>query len=220
VAAHQQVELLVGAAQLDVALQGHRVVALHQRVEELVHADRLAGLEALGKVVALHHARHGVPGGQLDHAARAQGVRPFAVVAQLGLAGVQHLEGLLAVGFGVHADLLGRERRARAVAPGRVADQAGEVADQKDHLMPQVLQLAHLVQHHGVTQVDVGRRRVQPQLDAQRLAGGFGAGQLLQPVLLRQQFVASAQRNGHGGAHTLGDGGVCKFVVRHRTVRL
>jgi hypothetical protein len=37
VAAHQQVELLVGAAQLQVALQRHRVVALHQRVQELVH---------------------------------------------------------------------------------------------------------------------------------------------------------------------------------------
>jgi hypothetical protein len=36
----------------------------------------------------------------------------------------------------------------------------------------QVLQLAHLVEHHRVAQVDVGRGRVQPQLDAQRLAGG------------------------------------------------
>jgi hypothetical protein len=33
--------------------------------------------------------------------------------------------------------------------------------------MAQVLQLAHLVEHHGVAQVDVGRRRVQAQLDAQ-----------------------------------------------------
>jgi hypothetical protein len=38
--------------------------------------------------------------------------------------------------------------------------------------VPQVLQLAQLVQHHGVAEVDVGRRRVQPELDAQRLAGG------------------------------------------------
>jgi hypothetical protein len=54
----------------------------------------------------------------------------------------------------------------------------GEVADQEDHLVAQVLQLAHLVQHHRVADVDVGRRGVQPQLDAQRLAGGFGARQL------------------------------------------
>jgi hypothetical protein len=36
-AAHEQIELLVGAAQLQVALEGHRVVALHQRVEKFVH---------------------------------------------------------------------------------------------------------------------------------------------------------------------------------------
>ncbi len=39
-AAHQQVELLVGAAQLQVRLQGHRVIALQQRVQKLVQADR------------------------------------------------------------------------------------------------------------------------------------------------------------------------------------
>jgi murein DD-endopeptidase MepM/ murein hydrolase activator NlpD len=54
---------------------------------------------------------------------------------------------------------------------------AGEVADQEDHLVPQVLQLAHLVEHHGVADVDVGRGGVQPELDAQRLAGGLGLGQ-------------------------------------------
>jgi hypothetical protein len=48
-AAHQQVELLVGAAELEVALQRHRVVALHQRVQQLVHADRRAGLKRLVK---------------------------------------------------------------------------------------------------------------------------------------------------------------------------
>src|SRR2546427_865085 len=62
----------------------------------------------------------------------------------------------------------------RSVAARRIADQGGEVADQEDHLVAQVLQLAHLVEHHGVAQMDVGRRRVQAQLDAQRHAGGLG----------------------------------------------
>ena len=204
VAAHQQVELLVGAAEFNVGLERHRVVALHQRVEELVDADRVAGVEALVEVVALHHARHGVFGRQLDQPARAQCVAPLAVVAQLGAGRVQHLEGLRLVGLGVGADLLLGQRRAGGVAAAGVADQRGEVADQEDHLVPQVLQLAHLVQHHGVADVDVGRRRVQPQLDAQRLAAGLRPGQLLQPVLLRQQLLAAAQRNGHGLAHAVG----------------
>jgi hypothetical protein len=53
----------------------------------------------------------------------------------------------------------------------------------------QVLQLAQLVQHHGVAQVQVGRGRVQAQLDAQRLAALFRARQLLGEFAFDQQFV-------------------------------
>ena len=49
VAADEQVELLVGAAELEVALERDRVVALHQRVQELVHADRRAALKRFVK---------------------------------------------------------------------------------------------------------------------------------------------------------------------------
>ena len=183
-AAHQQVELLVGAAELEVALQRHRVVALHQRIEELVHADRRAGLEALVEVVALHHPRHGVLGRQLDHAARAERVAPLAVVADLGPRRVEHQAGLRVVGLGVGLDLLARQRRPRGVASGRVADHRGEVADQEDHRVPEVLQLPHLVEHHGVAEVDVGRGRVEAELDAQRPGRRFGARQLVSPFVL------------------------------------
>jgi hypothetical protein len=90
VPAHEQVELLVGAAQFQVAFQRDRVVALHQGVEELVDRDRRPRLEALVEVVALHHPGHRVLGGQLDHSAGAQGVAPLAVVANFGLFHVQH----------------------------------------------------------------------------------------------------------------------------------
>jgi hypothetical protein len=134
----------------------------------------------------------------------AQGLAPFAVVADLGAGRVQHQAGLAVVGFGVGLDLLGRERRARAVAPRGVADQGGEVADQEDHLVPQVLQLAHLVEHHRVADVDVGRRGVQPQLDAQRLARGLGALPVSSPIRPGQQFFHAAQRDFKRPGHALG----------------
>ena len=59
VAAAHEVELLVGAAELDVAVEGDGVVALGDGVEELVHGDGLLGLEALGEVLALEHLRDG-----------------------------------------------------------------------------------------------------------------------------------------------------------------
>ena len=64
VAAAHQVELLVGAAELDVALQRDGVVALHHGVEQLVDADGLLVLEALVEVLALQHLRDGELCGQ------------------------------------------------------------------------------------------------------------------------------------------------------------
>ena len=151
-----------------------------------MHADRRAGLEALGEVVALHHARHGVawrPAGSCR--ARPAGRSTRCCSGSRCSAGSSTRLAWRVVGLGVGLDLLARQRRARGVAARRVADHRGEVADQEDHRVPQVLQLAHLVQHHGVADVDVGRGRVQAQLDAQRHAGGFGARQLVQPVGLR-----------------------------------
>jgi hypothetical protein len=69
----------------------------------------------------------------------------------------------------------------------------GEVADQEDDGMAQILQLAHLVEHHGVPDVDVGCGRVQAQLDAQRNAGGLGTGQLAHPVAFGNQLFAATQ---------------------------
>jgi len=48
--------------------------------------------------------------------------------------------------------------------------------------MPQVLELAHLVQDDGVADVDVGRGRVQAQLDPKWHTCCMGTSQLGQPV--------------------------------------
>ena len=55
--------------------------------------------------------------------------------------------------------------------------------------MAQILQLAQLVQHHGMAQVQVGGGRVQAQLDAQGSAGLFRTDQLLYKFAFDQQFV-------------------------------
>jgi hypothetical protein len=106
---------------------------------------------------------------------------------------IQHQAGLLEVSAGVGFDLLARQRRTGRVAPRRIADHRGEIADQEDHGVPEVLQLAHLVQHHRMAQVQVGRRRIQPQLDPQGDAGLLAARQLAQPFLFDQQFVTASQ---------------------------
>ena len=54
--------------------------------------------------------------------------------------------------------------------------------------MPELLELAHLVDEHGVAEVQVRGRRVEAGLDPQRLA----ARELLQKVRLGQEFGGAA----------------------------
>jgi len=211
-AANQQIEFLVGATQFQVGLQRHRVVALHQGIQEFMHGDGHAALEALGEIVTLHHARHRVARGQLDDAARAQGIAPFGVVADFGTRRIQHQAGLGVVGLGVGLDLLARQRRAGIVAAAGVADHRREVADEKNDVVAQVLQLAHFVQHHGMPQVDVGRRGIQSQLDTQRHASGAAARQLAHELGLDQQFIAAALGDAQVGLDLGSNGG---FRVGH-----
>ena len=57
---------------------------------------------------------------------------------------VEDLEHLLLIGPGVRLDLLARQRLPRLGLPRRIADHAGEVADQEDDLVPARLELGQL----------------------------------------------------------------------------
>ena len=118
----QQVEELVRAAELDVRLERHRVVALGERVEQLVERDRLPRLPALLEVVALEDPRDRDPRGEAHEPGRAERAEPPAVELDDGLLGVEDLEGLLRVGPGVLLDLLAGQLRPRRLLAGRVAD--------------------------------------------------------------------------------------------------
>ena len=67
--------------------------------------------------------------------------------------------------------------------------------------MPQILQLAHLVQYDGVTQMKIRRGRIQPQFDTQRLAGFFRGRELLCKLGLDQQLFDAALHDGQRIAH-------------------
>ena len=84
-------------------------------------------------------------------------------------------------------DLFARHGRARGVAAGGIADQAGLIADQKDHAVPQILKVLHLAQQHRVAQVQIGRRGIEARFHAQRTAGLFGLDQALAQVLFADQ---------------------------------
>ncbi len=130
---------------------------------------------ALGEVVALHHPRQRVLARQPDDVVELHLPEPLGVVDHLGLLRVQHLEGLLGVGLGALEDLLTSGHRAGGAPAGGVADHRGEVADEEDHLVPQLLELAHLVHQHRVAEVQIRARRVEAGLDLE-------GAPLLQPL--------------------------------------
>jgi hypothetical protein len=111
-------------------------------------------------------------GGQPDHVGRGHLAHQAGVEFDAGALGVQNLEDLRLVGARILAHVVLAERRAGGVLARRVADHAGEVADQEDDLVAELLEPAHLVDQHRVADVQVRRRRVEAGLDHQRPAFG------------------------------------------------
>jgi hypothetical protein len=98
-------------------------------------------------------------------------VEPLAVAPDLEpLVGEQHLARLAHVGLRVRVDLLAREHGPRGRAPGGIPHARGVVPDDQDDRVAGVLELAELGQDDRMAEVDVGRRRVQAELDAERPA--------------------------------------------------
>jgi len=83
----------------------------------------------------------------------------------------------------VGAHLLGGLARAPFVLIRGVANQRGERADQKDHLVSQLLKLAQFAQGHGVSQVQVAGCRIDSEVHAQRYVGAHRLGESLRQFL-------------------------------------
>src|SRR5258708_23946043 len=83
----------------------------------------------------------------------------------LGLVAIEDQKGLVEVGLRVGVHLLAAQHRPGLGAPTRVANQRGAVADDEDDRGPVVLKGAKRIEHDEVTNVQVRRRRVEPELD-------------------------------------------------------
>ena len=96
---------------------------------------------------------------------------------------------------------LAAQHRPGRGAPRRVADAGRPVADDEHRQVAGVLELAQLAEHDRVAQVDVGRGRVDPELDAQR-----AAERQLALELAGREHVDRAGRKALGVAHARAEG--------------
>ena len=190
--ADEEIELLVGAPELHVGPHGDRIVTLAQGVQQLMDPDGLATAVALLEVVPFQHPGNGVLRRKANHAVRPELAHPDRVEADLGELGVQNLEHLTAVRVRIALELLPAQRFSSEVPAARIADEAGEVADQEHHVMAKLLELAHLVEKHGVPEVEVGRGGVEAGLDAKR----FTAFEFRNQILLHEDLVHTSADDG------------------------
>ena len=112
---------------------------------------------------------------------------------ELDLVHVEHLGGLLGVGERVPIQHFIGELRTRFGPSGGIAHLAGVVTYDEHCRVPQGLELGEFPKHHGVTQVDVGRGGIDPQLDAKRASLGPSARQLPKQFAFGQNVHASEE---------------------------
>ena len=120
--------------------------------------------KALLEVVPLQHPGDGGLRRQSDDPLGSERLPPSAVVVDDRPRRIEDLENLPLVRLGVLADLFLGERLARLGATGGIPDHPGEIPDQEDDFVPQRLELAQLVNNHGMPDVQIGSRRIKSQL--------------------------------------------------------
>ena len=170
VAAHQQVELLVGAAEFHVGLDGHRVVGLEQRVKQLRDGNGTLCPEALGEVVPGQELGHGKAAGQVEDVGKGKLPEPLALPDDLCPLLVHHFEEVTHIGLGIVPHLLSSQHRPGNGLAAGVAYLSCPIPDYEDHLVSQVLKLAQLSKPHRVAQMNVRAAGIEAHLQAQRSA--------------------------------------------------
>ncbi|MNE45965.1 hypothetical protein D3C80_1402830 [compost metagenome] len=128
--------------------------------------NRLIGRVTLAEIVTLEHARNRVLRRQLDKVGGGQLIHPGGVERHLGFRRIEDLEHLRLIGLGIRQHLITRQRWPGCTLATRITDHSGKVANQKNHLMAQLLKLPQLIDKNGMPEVEIRRRRIETRLDA------------------------------------------------------
>src|ERR1035438_7416126 len=135
-----------------------------------MHGNRLLVMEALVKVFALEHLRDRVFRCQTYEILGGELREPPAVEVHHRFFRAENLENLRLVGLGVLRNLLPRQRRPRRRAPRWIAYHSGEISDEEDDRVAEVLKMFELAQQDRVPQVQIGSGWIEARLHPQRFA--------------------------------------------------
>ena len=172
IAADENIEKLIRAAEFHVGFHHDGVPALHDWILNLVRVDRLGLIDPITKIFALKHLLQRHHAVQADDLFELHGFEPFAVRDELRASGVEHLERLFTIRFGVGQDLLAAELGAGGGAAAGVADHRSKIADNQNCFVTEILKLPQLPENQRVAQMKIRTRGIDPQFDAERPAEG------------------------------------------------
>ena len=85
-----------------------------------------------------------------------------------GFLWIENFKNLRFISVGVCGDFFRSQLFARFGFTGRIADHPGEITDEKNYLMPEILELFHLLNEHRMTQMQIRRGRIESRFDAKR----------------------------------------------------
>src|SRR5207245_11199744 len=100
----------------------------------------------------------------------------------------EQFEYLVQIRFRVGLHLLRCERRASLGLSGRVAYKSSKAADQEDGRVAFVLKMLEFAQHNGVAEMQIGRRGINAELDAQWFTRGAGTFELGAQLFFANNF--------------------------------
>ena len=169
-ASEEQVEELIRATELHVRLDRHRVIGLAERIEDLVRADGGSLLHSVGEILTLQHLLKRRLGHETEDVGGGHHCKPFGVVAHLEMLSVEDQIHLLEIGLRVRGHLFGAEHGPCLGSSAGVADHRRVVADDQHHRMSLILKQAQRVEHHEMTDMEVGGRGIEAKLHAQLVA--------------------------------------------------
>lgn len=198
----EEVEELVGSAELDVGLDGDGVVGLEEGVEHFGDGDGALGFVALGEVVAVEELVDREAGREADDVGERELAEPLALVDGAGFVRVDDLEELAHIGFGVGLDVVGAEHRSGVGLAGGVADLGCPVADDEGEFVAEVLELAEFAEADDVAEVEVWPAGVEAHFETEGLAFAeagdeFGLRDDLGDAALRDAVEGLGIKGGH-----------------------
>src|SRR6266508_6747737 len=119
--------------------------------------NRLLLGKAFGKVVALQNLPDGNVRCETHKTIRTKFRHPFRVEAYLSLVRIEQFENLSFVSFGVCLDFFASKLGTGGRLSRRVADQSGEIPDQKNRGVAQLLKRPQFANDDRMTEVKIGR---------------------------------------------------------------